>query len=42
MQELVDSGSNVLHSRSLKIAEKYRIKIIVKSTFTKGEGSVIK
>ncbi|MCI9178303.1 MAG: aspartate kinase [Clostridia bacterium] len=41
MEELVRKGAKVLHDRSIKIAKKYQIKIIVASTIEEKEGSII-
>lgn len=41
MNKLAQSGAKVLHDRCVKIAQKYDIKIIVKSTFNDNEGSVV-
>ncbi len=41
MNKLAQSGAKVLHDRCVKIAQKYNIKIIVQSTFSDNEGSVV-
>lgn len=41
MEELVKNGAKVLHDRCIQIAKKYKIKIIVTSTFEEEEGSII-
>lgn len=41
MEKLAKSGANVLHDRCVKIAEKYGIRIIVKSTFNDNIGSIV-
>ena len=41
METLAKNGAKVLHDRCVKIAKKYNIKIIVKSTFNDNEGSIV-
>jgi aspartate kinase len=41
MVRLSQSGAKVLHDRCVKIAQKYDIKIIVKSTFNDNKGSIV-
>ncbi len=41
MNKLAQSGAKVLHDRCIRIAKKYGIKIIVKSTFNENRGSVV-
>ena len=41
MMEMSSLGSRVLHSRSVEIAAKFKIKIHVRSTFEEGEGTWI-
>ncbi len=41
MEKLAQNGAKVLHDRCIKIAKKYGIKIIVKSTFNDNKGSII-
>ena len=41
MNILAQNGAKVLHDRCVKIAQKYDIKIIVKSTFNNNDGSII-
>ena len=41
MMEMSSLGSRVLHSRSVEMAAKFKIKIHVRSTFEKGEGTWI-
>lgn len=41
MDILAQSGAKVLHDRCVRIAKKYGIKIIVKSTFNDNKGSVV-
>lgn len=41
MNKLAQDGAKVLHDRCVKIAQKYSIKIIVKSTFNDSKGSIV-
>lgn len=41
MKEILKNGGKVLHSRCIDIAEKYKIKIVILSTFTNTTGSII-
>lgn len=41
MERLAQSGAKVLHDRCVRIAQKHKIKIIVKSTFSDTEGSIV-
>jgi aspartate kinase len=41
MDILVQNGAKVLHDRCIRIAKKYGIKIIVKSTFNDKQGSIV-
>ena len=41
MDKIIQNGSNVLHDRCVKIAEKYKIKIIVSCSFNEEQGSII-
>jgi len=41
MQKLSQSGAKVLHDRCIDIAKQNNIKIIVKSTFSNNEGSIV-
>ena len=41
MDKLAQNGAKVLHDRCIRIAKKYGIKIIVKSTFNDNKGSVV-
>lgn len=41
MEKLAQSGAKVLHGRCVKLAKKYGIQIIVKSTFDEKEGSIV-
>ena len=42
MLELASLGANVLHNRSLELALKYNVKLEVKSSFEKVDGTVVK
>ncbi|WP_126428009.1 aspartate kinase [Brevibacillus marinus] len=42
MLELASLGAGVLHPRSVEAAKKYRVKLIVRSSFTDEEGTYIK
>ena len=42
MLELAALGANVLHSRSVEMAKKYNVNLVVKSSFEKKEGTVVK
>ncbi len=39
MMELADAGAKVLHSRCVEIAARYRMPLVVRSSFTDGEGT---
>lgn len=41
MDKLAQNGAQVLHDRCIRIAKKYGIKIVVKSTFNDNKGSVV-
>lgn len=41
MLEIAGEGAKVLHNRSIEVAEKFKIPIITKSTFTNAEGTVV-
>lgn len=41
MDILAQNGAKVLHDRCIRIAKKYGIKIIVKSTFNDNQGSIV-
>lgn len=41
MDKLVRNGAKVLHDRCIRIAKKYGVKIVVKSTFNENEGSIV-
>ncbi len=42
MLELASLGANVLHNRSVEMAKKYNVKLEVKSSFQKIDGTVVK
>ena len=42
MLELASLGANVLHNRSVEMAKKYNVKLEVKSSFEKVDGTVVK
>ena len=42
MLEMASSGARVLMARSVEFGRRYNVPIIVKSTFSKGEGTVVK
>ena len=42
MLELASLGAKVLHSRSVEIAKKFNIKLVVKSSLTKGKGTIVR
>jgi len=42
MLELASLGARVLHSRSVELAKKHNVKLVVKSSLVKGEGTVVK
>lgn len=42
MLELASLGANVLHNRSVEMAKKYGVKLEVKSSFEKIEGTIVK
>ncbi|MGE5329695.1 MAG: aspartate kinase [Deltaproteobacteria bacterium] len=42
MLELASLGANVLHNRSVEMAKKYAIKLIVRSSFNNNEGTIVK
>lgn len=41
MEKMARNGAKVLHDRSVVLAKKYNIKIIVKSTFNDEEGTIV-
>ncbi len=42
MLELASLGANVLHNRSVELAKKYHVKLAVKSSLNKNEGTYVK
>lgn len=42
MLELASLGANVLHNRSVEMAKKYNVKLEVKSSFEKVDGTIVK
>ncbi len=42
MLELASLGAKVLHNRSVELAKKYKVKLVVRSSFTRAEGTVVK
>jgi len=42
MLELASLGAQVLHNRSVELAKKYNVKMVVRSSMTKNEGTLIK
>ena len=42
MLELASLGANVLHNRSVEMAKKYQVKLEVKSSFQKIDGTIVK
>lgn len=42
MLELASLGANVLHNRSVELAKKYHVKLAVKSSLTREEGTYVK
>lgn len=42
MLELATSGAKVLHSRSVEMAKKYGVQLVVRSSLNKSEGTVVK
>jgi aspartate kinase len=42
MIEMANNGAKVLHNKCVKMAKKYNIPIIVKSSFLENEGTVVK
>jgi len=41
MAEMANLGAKVMHYRAIDLARNYKVKIIVKSSFTPGEGTII-
>ncbi|MEF9959813.1 MAG: aspartate kinase [Niameybacter sp.] len=42
MLELASLGAKVLHNRSVELAKKYHVELVVRSSLTKAEGTVVK
>ena len=42
MQELASMGANVLHNRSVEMAKKYGVRLVVRSSLNNSEGTVVK
>lgn len=42
MLELASLGAKVLHNRSVELAKKYKVKMVVRSSITEEEGTVVK
>ena len=42
MQELASMGANVLHNRSVEMAKKYGVELVVRSSLNRSEGTIIK
>lgn len=42
MLELASLGANVLHNRSVELAKKYNVNLVVRSSMTDAEGTVVK
>ncbi|MBE6013518.1 aspartate kinase [Anaeropeptidivorans aminofermentans] len=42
MLELASLGAKVLHNRSVELAKKYNVKLVVRSSMTKEEGTLVK
>jgi len=42
MLELASQGAQVLHTRSVEMAKRYRVKLVVRSSMTEEEGTLIK
>lgn len=42
MLELASLGAKVLHNRSVELAKKYNVKLVVRSSLTKAEGTIVK
>mgnify|MGYP000385211496 FL=1 len=42
MLELATSGAKVLHNRSVEMAKKYGVELVVRSSLTSEEGTVVK
>lgn len=42
MLELASLGAKVLHNRSVELAKKYNVELVVRSSITKAEGTIVK
>lgn len=42
MLELASLGAKVLHSRSVELAKKYNVELVVRSSLTKAEGTIVR
>ena len=42
MLELASLGAKVLHNRCVEMARRYNVKLVVKSSMTEGEGTIVK
>ncbi|ONI39420.1 aspartate kinase [Candidatus Epulonipiscium fishelsonii] len=42
MLELASLGAKVLHNRSVELAKKYNVELVVRSSLTKAEGTIVK
>lgn len=42
MLELASLGAKVLHNRSVELAKKYNVKLVVRSSLTRAEGTIVK
>ena len=42
MLELATAGAKVLHNRSVEMAKKYRVPMVVRSSLNESEGTVVK
>jgi len=42
MVELATLGAKVLHNRSVEVAKKYNVELVVRSSLTKAEGTIVK
>ena len=42
MAELASLGAKVLHTRSVEVAQKYNVELVVRSSLTRDKGTVVK
>ena len=42
MLELASLGAKVLHNRSVELAKKYNVNLVVRSSLTNAEGTIVK